>query len=356
MSIHFTSTSNHTSFASDNFASVHPTILEAIKEVNQGHAMAYGYDEITKSAQIKFSQIFGGQVETYFVFNGTGANVLALGACCQSFNSILCPSSAHINTDECGAPEHLLGVKIIPISSNNGKLDLEYLSKYLCNQDINNEHHSSPKVISISQSTELGTVYTANEIRSLAELAHKNQMYLHIDGARIANALVATSSSPKEMLVDTGVDVISFGGTKNGMMYGEAVVFTNPQMLLQLPPLKHLRKQNMQLASKMRYISAQFWAYFNDDLWLKNATHANEMAKLLVKELKDIKEIEILYPVEANTLFVKLPKQVISSLQQKNFFWMVDSNNGIARWMTSFDTRPEDVMEFTNLLKLEISR
>ncbi|MBF0364603.1 MAG: low specificity L-threonine aldolase [Oligoflexia bacterium] len=334
---------NRQTLASDNFASTHPKILEALIEANQGHARAYGYDELTAKATARFCEIFESEVQTYFVFNGTGANVLALGACTKRFGAVLCPASAHINVDECGAPEWQLGIKLLPIATPEGKLLPAQITPHLHAMD--SEHHSRPCAISISQSSELGTLYSTGEIAALAEVAHQHGLYLHVDGARIANSVAASNTSLKKMLVETHVDVISFGGTKNGMMYGEAVVFLNKSLGQEI---KFMRKQSMQLASKMRFISAQFLALFEDELWLKNAAHANKMAKLLQQKLETRQNLKIIYPVEANAVFVQMPKTLIHTLKQELFFWTWDEEQNIARLMTSFDTTPEELHHFVS--------
>ncbi|MBF0300627.1 MAG: low specificity L-threonine aldolase [Oligoflexia bacterium] len=332
--------------ASDNFASVHPKILEAIANVNKGHAKAYGYDDITLKARNLFNEIFESKVETFFVFNGTGANILALNACTQRFSSVICPITAHINVDECGAPEFQLGIKTIAIATKDGKLSVEQIENYL--HVIGNEHHSQPKVISISQSSELGTVYSTQEIKELADFAHKHSLYLHVDGARIANAVVSAKTSLAKMLVETKVDVISFGGTKNGLMLGEAVVFINQDLAKNV---LYLRKQSMQLCSKMRYISAQFIALFENDLWLSNAKHANSVATYLESELQKIDWVKVLYPTQSNAVFCQLPREIIPLLQEKSFFWIWNEEKSIARFMCSFDSSREEIDEFIILLK-----
>src|ERR1035437_5542982 len=275
-------------FASDNNAGVHPDILKAIVNANSGHAIAYGGDFYTEQAIEKFKKYFGDHVSVYFVFLGTAANVLSLKALTNSYHAVICADTAHIHTDECGAPEKFNGCKLITVPTGNGKITPEEIKKHL--HGFGFEHHAQPKVISITQSTEMGSVYSLQEIKTLANLAHEHEMYLHVDGARIANAAVSLGKSFKEMITDSGVDILSFGGTKNGLMYGEAVIFLKEGLD---ENFKYYRKQGMQLASKMRFIAAQFLGYFENELWRKNAEHANHMAQLLAREIATIKEITI---------------------------------------------------------------
>lgn len=333
-------------FASDNNAGVHPAILQAISDINRGHAIAYGDDPVSEQARQKFKELFGPQVSVYFVFLGTGANVLSLKALTDSYHAVICADTAHINTDECSAPEKFTGCKLIPIPSSNGKITVDAVQKHL--HGFGFEHHTQPKVISITQSTEMGTVYTPQEIKALADLAHQYNMYLHVDGARIANACVSLGISFKEMISDTGVDVLSFGGTKNGLMYGEAIVFLKPGLDQNF---KYHRKQGMQLASKMRYISAQFLAYIDQEIWKKNALHANQMAKLLQKELSGIKGVTITQEVQANGVFAIIPKDIIPILQKEFFFYVWDENKNEVRWMTSWDTQEDDIKSFTKIIR-----
>jgi threonine aldolase len=333
-------------FASDNNSGIHPEILNAISTANQGHAVGYGGDEITEKAIKRFKQEFGEQTDVYFVFNGTGANVLSLSTLTHSFHSVICADTAHIQTDECGAPEKFTGCKLLPVQTIKGKITPEGIKKYLHGFDF--EHHSQPKVISISQVTELGTVYTVEEIKAITSLAHEFGLFVHIDGARIANAAVALDLPFRDFTVDAGIDVLSFGGTKNGMMLGEAVLFFNSELTQNT---KYIRKQSMQLYSKMRFVSAQFLAYFNDDLWKRNATHSNKMAKLLEQEVLKIPAIKLTQDVDANGVFAIVPSEIIPQLQEKYFFYMWDEHRSEVRWMTSFDTEEEDIYNFSALIK-----
>lgn len=333
-------------FASDNNSGIHPEILKAIAAANEGHAVGYGGDELTEKARQRFRQEFGEQTEVFLVFNGTGANVLGLSTLTQSFHSIICADTAHIQTDECGAPEKFTGCKLLPVESQGGKITPDGIRKHL--HDFGFEHHSQPGVISISQATELGTVYSLEEIKAITALAHEFGLYVHMDGARLANAAVALDLPFRAFTVDAGVDVLSFGGTKNGMMLGEAVLFFNPALTAHT---KYLRKQSMQLYSKMRFVSAQFLAYFERDLWKQNATHANRMAQLLEAEVKKIPAVQLTQKVEANGVFAIVPGKIIPQLQEKYFFYVWDEHRSEVRWMTSFDTTEEDVLQFTALIK-----
>lgn len=333
-------------FASDNNSGIHPEILSAIYAANEGHAVGYGGDKITEMAIQRFKQEFGEQIDVYFVFNGTGANVLSLSTLTHSFHSVICADTAHIQTDECGAPEKFTGCKLLPVQTIKGKITPEGITKYLHGFDF--EHHSQPKIISISQVTELGTVYTVEEIKAITTLAHKYGLFVHMDGARLANAAVALDLPFRAFTIDAGIDVLSFGGTKNGMMLGESVLFFNPELSKNT---KYIRKQSMQLYSKMRFVSCQFLAYFNNDLWKRNATHSNKMAKLLEQEVLKIPAIKLTQEVDANGVFAIVPPEIIPQLQEKYFFYMWDEHRSEVRWMTSFDTEEEDIYNFAALIK-----
>jgi threonine aldolase len=333
-------------FASDNNSGVHPAIFKAMLDANQGHVRGYGDDPYTAKAIALFRDTFGSDTEVFFVFNGTGANILGLSSVTHSFNSIICAETAHIEEDECGAPEKFTGCKLLPVKPVGGKLTPELVEHHL--KGFGFEHHSQPKVISISQATEMGTVYQPKEIRALADLAHSHKMYLHMDGARIANAAVSLNMGFKAITKDCGVDILSFGGTKNGMMMGEAVLFFNPELT---PHTKYLRKQCMQLFSKMRFIGAQFQAYFEDDLWKETASQSNKMARYLRDEVSKIPQVEITQPVEANGVFARIPKDIIENLQQHFFFYVWNEKDSEVRWMTTFDTTETEIREFVVLLK-----
>ncbi len=333
------------SFASDNSAGMHPEILKALADANHGHVVSYGDDPYTRSAMAKFEEQFGPQIKVFFVFNGTAANVLSLTALTQSYHAVICTEPAHIYTDECGAPEKFTGCKLIPIPAPAGKLTLESVRSVY--HGIGDQHHVQPKVISITQATEMGTVYTAQEIRTLSSFAHAHDMFLHMDGARIANAAVSLGQSLGEATRQLGVDVLSFGGTKNGLMGAEAVVFFNEKLA---ENFLFVRKQGMQLASKMRFMAVQFEALLSDDLWRRNACRANQMAKLLETEVRKIPQVEMVYPVEANGVFVRLPPEAIARVQERYFFYVWNEEQSIVRWMCSFDTTEEDIREFAKFI------
>ncbi|MGA7888988.1 MAG: low specificity L-threonine aldolase, partial [Candidatus Sulfotelmatobacter sp.] len=321
------------SFASDNNAGVHPEILEAIARANQGHVVAYGDDPYTDSAKKKFEEHFGPDIAVFFTFNGTGANVLGLQALTRSFQSILCSDYAHIYCDECGAPEKHTGCKLIPLPHQDGKITLASVRHAY--HGIGDQHHSQPRVISITQCTEMGTVYQPEEIQTLARFAHERDMFLHVDGARMANAAASLGQTLRQATRDLGVDVLSFGGTKNGILGGEAVVFFRPELSRDF---LYLRKQSMQLASKMRFIAAQFEALLTNDLWRRSAEHANRMARLLEKEVSRIPGVKVVWKVEANGVFVQIPREAIEKIKQHYFFYMWIEEESIVRWMCSFDT------------------
>lgn len=337
---------NARGFASDNNAGVHPDIMDAINKVNTGHTIGYGNDRYTESAINKFAEIFGKEARVFFVFIGTAANVLGLTAASRSWNSVICAETSHIHQDECGAPENYSGCKLLPLHTTDGKISVKDIHSQMYGIDF--EHHSQPKIVTLTQSTELGTVYKFDEIKKITDYAHKNNMLVHMDGARIANAAVHLGMEFRKFTIDAGVDILSFGGTKNGMMYGEAVVFFKPDLA---KDFKYIRKQGMQLASKMRFIAAQFEAYLSNSLWYKNAKHANEMAKLLASEVKNIPGVSVMQKVESNGVFAKVPKNIIPELQKEYFFYVWDEDEPVVRWMTSFDTTREDIEGVTSLLR-----
>ncbi len=326
------------SFGSDNNSGVHPKVMKALEEANRDHAIAYGDDPWTAAARLKIKEAFGEEAEPFFVFNGTGANVIALRACTSNFNSIISATTAHIAVDECGAPVFMTGAALKEIATPDGKLTPELIHPQLYNWGF--EHHSQPKVVYISQCTELGTVYQPGEIRQIADYIHQYGMYLHLDGARLANAAAALGLSLRQLTTDCGVDIVSFGGTKNGLMMAESVITLRPELA---ENLKYLRKQSAQLYSKMRYVSAQFIAYLEDDLWLQNATHANAMARQLRQGIESLGRYEFTQSTDANILLVKIPKETYLRLQQKYFFYVWNEFNDEVRFVTSWDTTEEDV-------------
>lgn len=342
---------NKKSFASDNNAGVHPVILEALQGCNQGHVVGYGDDIYTRESIQTFKNSFTEDVDVFYVYGGTGANVLAIGAMCRPFESLICAQTAHINVDECGAPERFSGAKLIDIPTTDGKLTPELIKPHLVGFDF--EHHSQPKAISISQPTELGTVYTLDELKALHDLAKEYGLYIHMDGARIANAAVYLNCTFKQMTEDCGIDVVSFGGNKNGLMFGEALLFFNKTVS---GNFKYLRKQAMQLHSKMRFISVQFDTYLKTGLWKENAGHANKMAQILYKQLQDIDQIKITQPVQTNAVFAIIPEPLNKELKKDYFFYDWDENRGEVRWMTAFDMDEETIDMFVARIKTILNK
>ncbi len=332
-------------FASDNNAGVHPEILQAILRANSGHVRAYGDDDYTRAALVKFEEHFGSGIEVFFTFNGTGANVLGLQALTRPYHAVLCSDYAHIYTDECGAPEKHTGCKLIPLAHQDGKITVEQVRHAF--HGIGDQHHVQPRVVSITQSTEMGTIYRPEEIRALANFAHEHDMFLHLDGARIANAAVSLRQSLREATRDLGVDVLTFGGTKNGMMGGESVVFFRPDLS---KDFLFLRKQGMQLNSKMRFVAVQFETLLTHDLWRRGAEHANRMARLLQQELRKSPQVRIVWPVEANGVFAQIPRAAIAKIMERYFYYPWIEDDCIVRWMCSFDTTEEDVGEFASFV------
>ncbi len=334
------------SFGSDNHSGICPEILKAIADANADHALAYGDDEYTQRLTARIRTHFGETASPYLVFNGTGANMLCIDAMCRSHEAVICAETAHINVDECGAPQRIVGCRLLTVDTPDGKLTPALVRTRL--HGFGFQHHSQPRAISITQPTELGTCYTLDEIRALADLAHEYNMYLHIDGARLANAAATLNCSLRALTTDAGADCVSLGGTKNGLLMGECAVILNPELDNQLP---YRRKQMAQLGSKMRYMAAQMDCYLQDDLWRRNAEHSNAMAQRLYQAVKDLPGIRIVYPVEANSVFVQLARPIWTKLQEDYFFydWIEDDN--IVRWMCSFDTTQEDIDLFVAKLQ-----
>ncbi len=338
-------------FASDNNAGIHPDILNEIASVNIGHVTGYGSDVYTEHVKGVFKEQLGDETEIYFVFTGTAANVLSISGVTRSWNSIITASTAHMEQDECGAPEKFSGCKVLTVDTPDGKITPDLIGKHMHGFDF--EHHSQPKVISVTQSTEMGTVYTASEIREIADFAHSNGMLLHMDGARIANAAVSLNLPFKSFTTDAGVDVLSFGGTKNGMMFGEAICFLKPGLS---ENFKYVRKQGMQLASKMRFISAQYIAYFRNDLWKNCASHSNAMARVFAEKLQQFDELRITQAVQSNGIFVIMPNELASSMRNHYFFYPWDERASEYRLMTSWDTKESDIDDFIYHLKEELGK
>ena len=328
-------------FASDNSATIHPEVMEAIGQANQGHAFGYGHDPLSERLKNRFTEHFGPHARAYPVWGGSGANVLCLRAACRPWDGVICTQTAHMNVDECGAPEAIAGVKLLTVPTEDGKLTPEAVTPLITR--LGDEHAVQPRLISISQSTELGTVYTVEETRALAELAHAHSMLLHIDGARLSNAAAALQTSLAAITTDAGVDLLSCGGTKNGLLGAEAVVFLSPELA---EGFEYLRKQSLQLASKMRFLSAQLDALLTDDLWLRNARHANAMASRLARGLQTIDGVTVTKPVQSNAVFAQLDGGAIASLQKQFDFYIWDEPRDEVRWMCSWDTAEDDVDGF----------
>lgn len=332
-------------FASDNFAGAHPDVLAAVTAANDGHAPAYGGDRWTAACEARFRDRLGPAARAFPVFNGTGANVLALRSALRPFEAVVCAETAHLAVDECGAPEAIAGVKLIPVPTPDGKLTPQLAGERIAR--VGDEHAVQPRLVSISNASELGTVYTAAEVRALAELARRHQMLLHVDGARLANAAAGLGVSLAEITGDAGVDLLSFGGTKNGLLFGEALVVFSEELVDGLP---FLRKQSLQLASKMRFVSAQLTALLEGELWLRNARHANVMARRLADAVTAVAGVEITQRVEANAVFATLPREAIDRLREalpgELPFYVWDERRGEVRWMCSWDTTADDVDRF----------
>ncbi len=338
-------------FASDNYAGVHPEILAAVALANGGHQVAYGEDDYTAHLQDVFRRHFGERAEAYPVFNGTGANVVALQAMLPRWGAVVAAQSAHINVDECGAPEKIAGIKLLTVPTPDGKLTPELIDQQAWGWG--DEHRAQPLAVSITQSTELGTLYTAEEIRAICEHAHQHDMLVHVDGSRLANAAASLGLPLAAFTTDAGVDVLSFGGTKNGLLMGEVVVALNPERVRNL---KYLRKMSMQLASKMRFVSVQFEALLAGDLWLRNASHANAMARRLEAAVRGIAGVTVVRPVQANAVFALLPREVSERLQKQYRFYFWDEHTGEVRWMAAFDTTEADIDAFAAAIAEEMAR
>lgn len=318
--------------------------MEALVRVNAGHQPAYGDDEITRRFDALVERHFGREARGYPVWGGTGANVIGLAGLLRPYEAVICTDTAHIHTDECGALERFHGGKLLPVPTPDGKLTPDDVAARITG--VGDEHRPQPKVISISQTSELGTRYSAGEMRALADLAHAHGLYLHLDGARLANAAAGLGGELRDATVDAGVDVFSLGGTKNGAMGAEAVLVARDGIA---DDLRFVRKQGAQLASKMRYVSAQLVALLSDDLWRRNAEHANAMARRLAEGVRQIPGLRIDYPVEGNAIFAtftELPTERVGKLAETWDFHVWDEEHNQSRWMTSFDTTPEDVDAF----------
>jgi threonine aldolase len=332
-------------FASDNHAGAHPGVIEAIAAANAGHVGGYGADAWTERAAELFRRHFGPDARAFAVFNGTAANVLAIDALTRPHEAVICAETAHLNLDECGAPERIAGVKLLTVATDHGKLEPAQLGRW--EHKRGEEHHVQPRVVSVTEATELGTVYTAAELAALADAAHERGMLLHLDGARLANAAAALGVSLAALTTDAGVDAVSFGGTKNGLILGDAVVFPRGEGA---GGFEFVRKQGMQLASKMRFVSAQFEALLDGELWFRSAGHANDMAARLAAAVAGIEGVEVVHPVEANGVFARLPRpaidRLLAELPGDPPFYVWDEATDVVRWMCAWDTSADDVDEF----------
>jgi len=328
-------------FSSDNWSGVHPEVIAAMVAVNNGHVPSYGHDTYTAATIARLRDLFGDSSEIFLVFSGTGANVLGLQTLALPFNTVICADTAHIYTSECGAAEKHVGCKLSPVPTRDGKIDRGGIVKHF--HDFGNDHHVQPSAVSISQATEYGTVYSPDEIRLISSFVHEHGLKLHMDGARLANAAAHLGVSLREISGDAGVDVLSFGGTKNGMIAGEAVIFFDPELARNFA---YRRMQGMQLASKMRFVAAQFDALLENDLWLRSAAHANRMASLLARGLASIEGVRLTQEVQANEVFASIPREHIAALQEIASFQVWNEAISEARFVASFDTTEEDVSSF----------
>ncbi|HEY7026209.1 MAG TPA: low specificity L-threonine aldolase [Gemmatimonadales bacterium] len=328
-------------FSSDNNAGVLPEVLRAIAEANSGHVPSYGADPYTAQAEAALQKEFGEGTSAFLVWNGTAANVLGLQAVTRPYQAVICAAGAHIDVDECGAPERFSGCKLLPVPTADGKLRPEDLPPLLLSRG--DEHRSQPRVVSIAQATELGTVYRPTELRALTDAAHANDLLVHMDGARLSNAAASLGLSLREITSDAGVDLVSFGGTKAGLLGAEAVLFLNG---LEFPEFKYLRKQGTHLASKMRFLAVQFEALLKDQLWRRSASHANTMARRLAEKLWGLERVRITQPVEANGVFAVIPPETVAPLQARRRFQLWNPVISEVRWMTAWDTTEEDVDSF----------
>jgi threonine aldolase len=333
-------------FASDNSATVHPNVLAAIARVNEGHAFGYGHDDYTPRVAQLFAEHFGGSARAFFVFTGGAANVLSLRAACRPWEAAICSEVAHMNVDECGAPEVIAGVKLLQAQTEHGKLTPGLVDSRIVR--IGDEHAVQPRVVSLTQCTELGTLYTVEETREIAALAHERGLLVHMDGARLSNAAAALGQPLRALTTDAGVDILSFGGTKNGALGCEAVVFLAPDLA---DGFDYLRKQSLQLGSKMRFLAAQFDALLSDELWLRCASQANAMAARLAAAVGEIPGVAITRPVQTNAVFATLPAEATSTLQERFAFYTWDERTGEVRWMCSWDTTEDDVDRFAEAVR-----
>ncbi len=352
------------SFASDNNSGVIPEAIAVLLEVNKNHVGAYGNDSVTLKTKDLFKEVFGSSCDPYFVFNGTAANNLCLTPFVKPFEAVICSEHAHIHQNECGAPERLLGIKLQPLKTQDGKLDAQQIKTHLKTQRYGDIHSIQPRMVSITQPTELGTVYSIKEMQDISAVAKEHGLFLHIDGSRLVNAAMALNKSLKEITVDVGADCISFGGTKNGLMLAEAALFFNSYHQKDIP---FYQKQLLQLPGKSRFVAAQFYALLKNNLWKKYARHANQMAQKLALQLKPLKQVKIIQPVESNAIFAQIPRASLKKARARFFFYLWEDSDRISpndthdtpycvvRWMSTFDTTQEDIdafcLDISNSLK-----
>lgn len=333
-------------FASDNNAPAHPAVIEAIVWANQGHALAYGADYYTKRATENIRQVFGQDCTPFFLFTGTGANVLSMAALARPYHGVICAESAHLNGAECGSPERFAGVKLLSVPTDTGKITPNDITGFLNHQG--DQHHVQPKVVSLTQATDFGFYYTPEEVSDICDCAHDNGMRVHMDGARLYNACAALGVSLKEMTTETGIDVLSLGGTKNGLLGAEAVLFFRPEPA---EDFKYIRKQGMQLASKMRFLAVQMEALLTNDLWRTNAENANRMAKLLADGLEEIPGVTLTREVQTNMVYCVIPPGSIRKIYEDYLFFVFDENRSEVRLVTNYDTTEDDVVGFIEAVK-----
>jgi threonine aldolase len=334
------------SLGSDNHSAVHPRVMEALLSANRGGAHAYGLDELSELCDGEFKRVFGEQAETHLVFTGTAANVLCLSPALRSFQSVICSEVAHLNVDECAAPEKFWGGKLLTVPSKDGKIKPAQMGEHLSRGG--DQHFAQPRAVSLTQPTELGVCYTLEELREWRKFTREKGLLLHIDGARLANAAAFLNCDLKAMTTGIGVDAVSFGGTKNGLMGAEACVLFNPELKKNF---KFYRKQAMQLSSKTRFLAAQFYAYLKDDLWLEIARHAHDQARKLAKDLQQFERLKLRHPVQSNALFVEMPREWVDTLKQEYFFYVWDQSTNLVRWMTSFSWTDKDSERLITRLK-----
>lgn len=336
-------------FGSDNHAPIHPALLASLQEVNTGHYPSYGNDPWTEEVQECFRKLFGSKTESSFVFNGTAANTLAIKSCLQTYQAVICSDVSHIFWDECGAPEFIAGTKLLSVKTQDGKIQPEFLDELWIRRG--DQHFSQAQMISITQPTEVGTVYSIEELQKIIGWAKSKKLLVHMDGARLANAAIYLNKPFKEFTTDLGVDIVSFGGSKNGFMLGEAVVFLDPALYNNF---KYIRKQCLQLPSKSRFIASQFLAYFKNDLWKEIASHSCQMATLLAKEIEQISAVKIVYTVQSNAVFVQIPQPLIKKLRDEYFFYVWNEHDFTCRLIMCWDTQIEDITGFVSQLKTQL--